>query len=472
MQPLEIVLWSFVSAWAVLWTVRPPSKRRHLGLVALFFALFGVQAALEGLRFHLWPVGVLGGLLSVLGFVRVAGFARAVSAVPLAVLVTLGFVLPSVFPVVHYDEPSGTYGIGTAVYEVKDSVRQRDLAFQVWYPTAPGEPGTRAGITTRPEILKDAYGAVSGLPPALFDHLRLIRTHAVLGAPLAHGRRFPVVLFSHGPIGANRSQSIFQMEELASHGFVAVALDHTGASSVTIFPDGRTEPVDPRVKWPVFADASSRELVERWVADVRVVLDRLEVLDASDPLLRGRLALDRVGYLGASFGGSVVVEALIDEPRIKAGVSEDGKPYYFDRALTELRRPLLYLRSSVPYIPVSDERLADWGITSADFERAKRDHYARLERLVASARAPLYDVLVAGTDHVSFSDLHLLVNLPSAHLGDQRRAHRIINAYTLDFFERYLNGVEAPLTSGSARGPYPEVTVRAEHVGPRPISLE
>jgi hypothetical protein len=473
MQTWEILSWSFVTSWAVLWTIRPLSPRFHLALVASFVTLLSAQAVLEGARFHLLPIFALGGILSALGFLRVSRLARAVSALPLGVLAALGFLLPSVFPVFRFDEPGGKYGIGTAVYEVKDTARKRDLAFQVWYPTAPGAPGERASITTRPEAMKDAYAKVSGLPAALFDHLRLIRTHAVLRAHLAgEGKHFPVVLFSHGPIAANRSQSIFQMEALASHGFVVVAIDHTGASSVSIFPDGRTVPVDPRVKWPVFADSASGALVETWVGDVRVVLDRLEVLNASDPLLRGRLALDRVGYLGASFGGSVVVEALLDEPRIKAGVAEDGKPYFFDRALTDLRRPLLYLRSSLPYIPVSDEQLRAWGITAADFERAKRDHYARLERLVASARAPLYDVLLDGTDHVSFSDLHLIVDFPSAHLGDQRRAHRIINAYTLDFFERYLNGVEAPLASGSAKAPYPEVTVRAEHVGPGPISLQ
>ena len=52
-------------------------------------------------------------------------------------------------------------------------------------------------------------------------------------------RQFPIVLFSHGPPSANRSQSIFQMEGLASQGFVVFAIDHTGYASTTIFPDGR-----------------------------------------------------------------------------------------------------------------------------------------------------------------------------------------------------------------------------------------
>jgi predicted dienelactone hydrolase len=59
-------------------------------------------------------------------------------------------------------------------------------------------------------------------------------------------------------------------------------------------------------------------MLNTWVADVRFVIDSLERLNERDPngFLKGRLDLARVGYLGASFGGSVVVQALLDEPRI------------------------------------------------------------------------------------------------------------------------------------------------------------
>ena len=473
MRNWEALAWVVVTVWTVWWIVRPPERWIRWGLALGSFVVLGLQALLEGARFHLAPIYVLGAVMTVLLAWRARGWARALLGIPLTLLVALGVVLPAVFPVFSYDPPAGKFGVGTTVYEVHDSARTRDLAIQVWYPTVLGARGPIAAITTRPELLKDAYGRASGLPGALFDNLRLIRTHAVMNAPLPSGKdRYPVVLFSHGPIAANRSQSIFQMEALASHGFVVVAIDHVGASSVTVFPDGRTTPVDPRVKWPVFVDDDSRALVEHWVRDVHAVIDRLEALDSgnSSDMLAGRLALDRIGYVGASFGGSVVVQALLEEPRLKAGVAEDGKPYFFDRTLSDLRRPLLYLRSDLPYIPVSDERLASWGITPADFASAKRDHYARLERLIESVRAPFYDVLIRGTDHVSFSDLHLIVRTPAPHLTDQRRAHQIINAYTIDFLERYLNGGVAPLSDGHTPPPYSDVTARARNVSTQPLA--
>ena len=279
-------------------------------------------------------------------------------------------------------------------------------------------------------------------------------------------RQFPIVLFSHGPLSANRSQSIFQMEALASQGFIVFAIDHTGYASTTIFPDGHEVGPDARAAWPVFVDEKSSAMLRTWVEDVRFVLDRLEALNAhdSDGLLTGRLDLNRVGYMGASFGGSVVVQALLDEPRIKAGLAQDGKPYFSDRTPTDLDRPLMYMQSATPYIPVSDSQLAKWGLSAGRFKVAEQDHYTRLMRLVGATSAPIHNVYIKGTNHVTFSDLFLIIRIPDAQLMNVRRAHRIINDYTVAFFERYLNGSSARLVDGMSPSPYPEVTTVSRNV--------
>jgi predicted dienelactone hydrolase len=165
------------------------------------------------------------------------------------------------------------------------------------------------------------------------------------------------------------------MEALASHGFVVAAIDHTRYASTTIFPDGHAVGPDPSVGYPVAVDERSTRMLETWVADVRFVIDRLEALDHADAshLLTGRLDLSRIGYLGASFGGSVVVQALLYEPRITAGVAEDGKPYFSERALRELRRPLMYMQSAMPYLQATDAQLAAWGTDQRAFRAAEQD---------------------------------------------------------------------------------------------------
>jgi predicted dienelactone hydrolase len=207
-------------------------------------------------------------------------------------------------------------------------------------------------------------------------------------------------------------------------------------------------------------------MLKIWAADVRFVIDRLEALDKSDPsgLMTGRLDLSHIGYMGASFGGSVVVQVLLEEPRIKAGLAEDGKPYFFENTLTDLQRPLMYMQSAAPYMKATDAQLAKWGLTAAKFKVAEEDHYTRQMRLFGNANAAFYNVYIRRTNHVTFSDLYLIIALPDSQLMDIRRAHRIINDYTIAFFDRYLNGESQPLVEGSTPSPYEEVTVASRNV--------
>jgi predicted dienelactone hydrolase len=470
MRTLEALLWLIASGWAVWWWVRPPGR-----LVNLLFAPAALLAAalhvtIEGIRFHMVPTYALLPILVALAIWNPRKprtlLLRLVSAIPLCAWIVAAYALPALFPVYRYDAPSGPYAVGTADYELRREAGNRDLVVQAWYPIVKGTKGAAAGITSRPEVLKAAFASFTGLPQALFDNLRLIQTHAIRNVALARGRdRFPVVLFSHGPGSANRSQSIFQMEELASRGFIVIAIDHAGYASTTIFPDGHAVPLIAGFAWPVFVDARSQQLVRTWLADLRFVLDRLQDLDRRDPagLLTARLDLSRVGYLGASFGGSVVVQALAEEPRIRAGIAQDGKPYFFENAAV-VRRPLMYMQSADPYIASSDAQLAKWGITSREFKLAEQDHYARQMQLFSYAQAPIYNVFFRGTDHLTFSDLYLVVRLPGRQLIDIRQAHRMINRYTFAFFDRYLNGIPEQLTGPNSPSPYPGVTVASRNV--------
>jgi predicted dienelactone hydrolase len=478
MRTYEVLLWAIASGWVGWWVVRRPGRLAGALLTALALIAAVLHVVVEGVRFHMVPTYILlAGLLalSVRRWPlrhpsRWRTWLRHAAAIPVGVCVILAAALPTLFPVYNYAQPTGPYGIGTATYELKGAPLDRSLVVQAWYPTAPGLTGTPSSITSRTDLLQTAYASFTGLPRPLFDNMRLVRTHAMVGAPMAPvtatRRKFPVVLFSHGPLSANRSQSIFQMEALASHGIIVFAIDHTGYASTTIFPDGHETGPDERATWPVFVDQKSSAMLRTWVGDVRFVVDRLEELNESDTtgLLSGRLDLDRVGYMGASFGGSVVVQALLEEPRIKAGLAQDGKPYFFDNTIVDLRRPLMYMQSATPYIQVSDAQLAKWGLTADRFKVAEQDHYTRLMRLVGSASAPVHNIYIRGTNHVTFSDLYLIIRLPNLDLMDIRRAHQIINDYTIAFFERYLSGSSGRLVDGTSPSPYPEVTAVTRNV--------
>jgi predicted dienelactone hydrolase len=63
-------------------------------------------------------------------------------------------------------------------------------------------------------------------------------------APISvHGKPFPLLLFSPGLGGAPYDYSI-QMEGLASHGYIVVAMEHVNDTFGVVLPDGKVVPFD------------------------------------------------------------------------------------------------------------------------------------------------------------------------------------------------------------------------------------
>ena len=76
----------------------------------------------------------------------------------------------------------------------------------------------------------------------------------------------------------------------------------------------------------------------------------------------------------------------------------------------------------------------------------------------ARSTSDWYDVEIGKTQHGHFSDLTLFFPRGPDQL-DPHRAHEIINAYTLAFFDKYLRGGDSDLLKGPSAA-YAEVTFR------------
>jgi len=111
----------------------------------------------------------------------------------------------------------GPYPVGVTRVTLRDEGRGRTLLTEVWYPadeSARGLPASPAGEYLPPEL---AFLADNATIPLV----------AVREAPVSPDGPFPMIAFSHGS-GGIRFQNTFQVEHLASHGFVVVAPDHQG----------------------------------------------------------------------------------------------------------------------------------------------------------------------------------------------------------------------------------------------------
>lgn len=371
-------------------------------------------------------------------------------------------------------EPRGPYDTGTFeelwVNEALEDPStaaphdKRKVMVQVWYPaTLPKNP-RHAPYAISPQLYA---------PDDWMQKLGPVQTQSFLDAsPAPQPARFPVLIFNSGG-GNPHFSSTFQTEFLASHGYVVVSVGHSGANGIERFPDGTTYQNDG-AKWmadpPAGEKLAPREEFEyRWahsdlslyVKDISFVLDRLAALDADHKhRFHHRLDLDRVGSLGWSLGGFIALQASRDEPRIKAAANLDGWPYGLmgsNGAVTRgSERPVLLMfngegvESQWPPHPGGE---VDAG--EVELWRAAYTHYWTMLR---RSTADWYYVTVARTNHGHFSD-HSLFEAPNPQELHPRAAHAIVNAYTLEFFDKYVRGgtQDTPLLSGARR--FPEATL-------------
>jgi len=466
MRPLELtlpLLTGLFVMWPLLTGRRRPGWVNALPLLA-FVALL-LHLVLEGYRWQMIPlyllvaatgVGGAGALLSP----NPVEFRRrswpGIALVGAALALAVASLLPALLPVPRLPSPSGPYAVGTVTVEMVDATRSeiysgstnepRRFLIQIWYPAAP-ERGARPGPwMENAQIVAPAIAEWLNLPHFFLDHLKLARASSYPEAPAdPSGAPYPLLFFSHG-WGGFRAQNTYQMEELASHGYVVVGLEHTYGAVVTVFLDGRPLYNNPAALPDGVPDSeyatAARRLVQQWVGDMAFALESLEAWNRGEPVGRftGMLDVDALGVLGHSTGGAAAIEFCAANPRCDAGLG-------MDVWMTPVTEETLALGVSQPFLFLFSEQ----------WPTAKNQ--ALFGRLRQNSDPSDRVITILGTDHYDFSDLPALT--PLAHqLGLKgpirgARVQRIISDYSLAFFGAALQGEATRLLDGPSTT-YPE----------------
>ena len=378
-------------------------------------------------------------------------------------LVIIGIYLYRVMPKIPsrpFVAPAGPYAVGTRDFDWVDSSRgepytrraddKRHVLVQIWYPAVKAD-GDTARYLLKPEAFSSKLGAFVA---------KRARTNSVLDAAVAADSAFPVILYNHGG-SWTRWSATFATEFLASHGYVVVSVEHLGFNQTNKYFDGTafTEDTlafpattgngvqDARQAWAFLEDP----VFKIWKADARFALDRLESLNRDPGPLQGKMDLTRVGAFGWSFGGALSVQLSKDDPRVVAAVDHDGH-LFDDVRQVGTSRPVMLVHHGVDdalEYPEKDRAL----VRELMAETAAWDSTARM-----ASTGDWYSLDIAGTDHGNFSDLALFLRQPEGRT-DPRRAHEIINAYTLAFFDQYLRGVPSELLAATT-APFPEAKLQ------------
>ncbi|WP_019419848.1 alpha/beta hydrolase family protein [Paenibacillus sp. OSY-SE] len=469
-EMLFVVFNILLIGWLIF--ARNKSQRGLLigfGISAIIMLMHGV---IEGMRWQMIPayamtvvpLAIAAGRLMSKPEERIAkkaSRAKLVTVTALAVIYSfVAVALPLILPVFTFEKPTGPYKIGTVTFDWKDEQREetltpepgdkRELMVQIWYPADSKAKGKPVPYLSDSYIFAKGYSTILGMPKFLFTTFGYVKTHAIENAEISNQEpAYPVLLFSHGFSG-HKNQNTFQIEQLVSHGYIVVGIDHTYSSTASVFSDGRVANYVPQETESIaYLDKAN----EGWVEDATFVLNQVEKLAKNDPDQRftGRMDMQNVGMFGHSFGGATSTQMLITDSRIKAALNMDGVLY------GKLRIPASGLEK--PFLMMS----ADDSLNSAQHMRDKElikmmeDALARYEHVAVGGN---YWMKMNDMKHMGFSDLYLFSPLYEQMEGvDIRKVHRLINDYSQDFFDHYLRQQPFKLLEQNI-GDHPEFTLQ------------
>jgi hypothetical protein len=348
---------------------------------------------------------------------------------------------------------TGLYPVGSINLELIDNSRTdqlaptpqpRDIMISMFYPTS--EAAANAGTYNFSPYLSPKTAASLDTYFGTSKEILDIVTKSYDGAPIK-SNDFPLLIFSPG-YGASRFIYTALLEDLASHGWIIVAVDHPYDAKAVEFPSGEVV-----LELPSNLDDFPKKmpsLVEIRVADLEFVANALEssTLLSQIPGLAspgGTLRSNHIGVFGGSLGGATAAQAMSNFTQFACGANFDGG-IFGPVAEVGLDRPFLQLEAQ-GHNRTND---ATWALF--------------WEHLTGFRR----ELTVNGTVHLTFTDIPLIRDLLGEAFPAQLRnqsgtiaGERILQIETaiIDaFFAFCLKGKSVDELDSLARGKLPEVS--------------
>jgi dienelactone hydrolase len=264
--------------------------------------------------------------------------------------------------------PSGPSRVGRT-----SRVLGADIVAWIWYPArheqrvAPYLPDR-----IRERWTRERPGVIN----LLTRSLEKVRAHGVLDAPFAAGTApSPVILFRGGGGGGVLGFTA-HFEELASRGYVVVALEGGKGGN----PEACVGRADE--------DDCAEKLLNGDVTVMGAAIDRMAALSATDPLLGGHLDVHTLGVFGHSFGGAQALAFCAADSRCMAGINIDGR-LFGGLEQRKVNAPFLWLLSDHSSAKDAVSRQILGQIQSA-YDRQPPESRLRLE--------------IRGANHFTFSE--------------------------------------------------------------------
>jgi dienelactone hydrolase len=276
--------------------------------------------------------------------------------------------------------------------------------------------------------------------------------------PADAGVRYPLVVFSHGLFGI-RASNTSTYSELASNGYIVCSIDHPYHSLYTIDTYGSFTMVDRSfmkeandINNGVYDEETKYKLGQKFLKvrtdDMNFVLNTI-IKNAKDgcagPVYQ-LIDTDKIGLLGHSLGGAAGAQLGRERSDIDAVINLDGELLgeYMD-----FKGGKYVVNDKIYPVPI----LSIYTDTMKQAMARITDPNIVIPNKLITATAPnAYEVYIAGTNHMSLTDLPLispfLVNMINGSVknsgggqgADKYYVIEKMNSVVLEFFNCYLKG--------------------------------
>lgn len=265
----------------------------------------------------------------------------------------------------------------------------------------------------------------------------------------------PLIVFSHGSFGIKESnESLYR--ELASHGYVVCAIDHTYQCLDTVDADGKKVGIDGSYMNQVMGasdkdEKKREELVEffsQWMKirmdDMGFVLDTIfNSADKGDSAADGAYLLidtKKIGVMGHSLGGAAALGMGRVRNDVDAVIALEAPFMYDVKGISD--GDFVWNETAYPIPLLSVYSDSSWHILGSS------PQYAGNFAILKDTSETTFDIYAKGAGHMTLTDL-ALSNPPLCLMFGQElfldadAYTRKLNQTYLDFFDCYLKGNKA-----------------------------